>query len=118
MVFDPTNVLAQSSGSQYDNALWPSHATWSDDPSDSGVYASTTAGYALNYTMKKHAAVVAMYDTPTYETPGLIVFEITGTHPQYLRFKNCHNPNYVKCTDKLDISAARIAAGHVNVTFI
>ena len=39
-VYDPTNAAAQSQGSQNDHSLWPTLASWSNDPNDSGVYAA------------------------------------------------------------------------------
>ena len=58
--YDPTNAAAVSAGSQVDLDLWPTHATWSVDPNDSGVYCATTPGYGIVHTLNHHAAVVAM----------------------------------------------------------
>ena len=74
-VYVPTNLAGVSGGSQMDMLLWPTHATWSHDPNDSGVYCATTPGYAVIHTLNHHAAVIAIPAGPS-NLPGLVVYEV------------------------------------------
>ena len=120
-MYDPTNPVAQSQGSQNDLSLWPTLAAWSNDPNDSGVYAATTPWYAVHHTINTHPAVVALPAGPN-NVAGLIVYEITTNHPQYNQFRNRNNPNFASCPNKLNILLAhgpnQLTPNQLTVTII
>ena len=118
-MYDPTNAAAQSQGSQNDLALWPTLASWSLDPNDSGVYATTTPWYAVHHAVHTHPTAAALPAGPNNVT-GLIVYEITTNHPQYNQFRNRANPNIASCRNKLDSSLVVVAAvpNQLTVTII
>jgi len=107
---DPTNAGAMSAGHQINDELWPTHATWSQNINDSGVYCATTPGYGIYHVLTNHGHTVAMAASKEYRLPGIAIYEITQHHPQYITFQNRQNPNFASCPNKVDISAAVLAA--------
>ena len=93
-VYDPTNLAAMSAGHQINAELWPTNATWSNDPNDSGVYCATTPAFDIIHTLTHHAAIIVMAASEEYQLPGLAIYEITPHHPQYNTFQNRANPNF------------------------
>ena len=55
------SAMAAGHGHQINDELWPTHATWSQDINDSGVYCATTPGYGIDHVLTHHdGPVVAM----------------------------------------------------------
>ena len=115
-VVDPANLATipnASLGSLNQGELWPTgiQATPGTPAVVKGVYCTDTMARGITHCMTYHADVLP-------KEPHFVVYEIKPSHPQSSNFLNTQVVGYFKCMAVVDISPARVNAGHVVITRI